>query len=235
MNDLIDEPFFLSNLAMIRERIASACSECGRSPSEIRLLPITKTFPLGAAEYALRSGYPAVGENRVREALDKMDGASPDLQWELVGHLQSNKAKLAVGRFDRIQSVDSVKLLRRLNVAMESREGSQRILLQVNAGEDPAKFGVCPEAAEALLEEGLSLPCIKIEGFMTIAPLSREPEIARRAFARLREIGDRLAERSGASLPELSMGMSADLEAAVVEGSTLLRVGSALFGERVSH
>jgi uncharacterized pyridoxal phosphate-containing UPF0001 family protein len=171
MNDLIDEPFFLSNLAMIRERIASACASCGRSSSEIRLLPITKTFPLGAAEYALRSGYPAVGENRVREALDKMDGAPPDLQWELVGHLQSNKAKLAAGRFDRIQSVDSVKLLRRLNVAMESREGSQRILLQVNAGEDPAKFGVCPEAAEALLEEGLSLPSIKIEGFMTNPPM----------------------------------------------------------------
>ncbi|MBG29121.1 MAG: YggS family pyridoxal phosphate-dependent enzyme [Opitutae bacterium] len=235
MNELIDERLFLENLALVRERITSACADCGRSPSEVRVLPITKTFPLGAAEYALRSGYPVVGENRVQEALSKMETAPPELQWELVGHLQSNKAKVAAGRFDRIQSVDSVKLLRRLNAAMESEGASQRILLQVNAGEDPAKFGVLPQEAEALLEEGLSLPCIEVEGLMTIAPFSSDPDVARRAFARLREVGNRLAESSGASLPELSMGMSGDLEAAVAEGSTLLRLGSAFFGDRVSH
>lgn len=235
MNILIDESSFLANLAIINERIVSICESCGRSPSEISVLPITKTFPLGAAEYAFRSGSPAVGENRVQEALEKMENAPSNLQWELVGHLQSNKAKLAAGRFSRIQSVDSVKLLRRINLAMESQGGSQRILLQVNTGQDPAKFGVTPEESEILLEAALSSTALQVEGLMTIAPLSNDPDVARRAFARLRQLGSRLAERLGADLPELSMGMSGDLEAAVLEGSTLVRVGSGLFGERVSR
>ena len=234
MNDLTDESVFLANLAQVRERIFSSCENSSRSPDEVSLLPITKTFPLGAAEYALRAGCHTVGENRVQEALDKMMGSSADLQWEMVGHLQSNKAKLAAGRFTRIQSIDSVKLLRRLDLAMEPLERCQRVLLQVNAGEDPAKFGVSPEAAGALLEEALTLPRIEVEGFMTIAPLAKDPDVARRAFSRLRELGSRLAERSGATLPELSMGMTGDLEVAVSEGSTLVRVGSGLFGERIS-
>ena len=234
MNVLIDESSFLANLTIINERIASICASCGRSPSEVTVLPITKTFPLGAAEYAFRSGSLAVGENRVQEAFEKMEGAPPDLQWELVGHLQSNKAKLATGRFTRIQSVDSVKLLSRINLAMENQEGSQRILLQVNTGQDPAKFGASPEESEILLETALSSTALQVEGLMTIAPLSNDPEVARRAFARLRELGARLAERLGTNLPELSMGMSGDLEAAVMEGSTLVRVGSGLFGERIS-
>ena len=223
-------------LDSIQKRIGFA-QKRGGFDHPVQLIAVTKTRPFTTIQDCYRSQITVIGENRIQEAAEKFRSFAdmPGLVRRFIGHLQSNKAKLAAGRFHRIQSVDSVKLLRRLNVAMESREGLQRILLQVNAGEDPAKFGVCPEAAEALLEAGLSLPCIKIEGFMTIAPLSRDPEIARRAFARLREIGDRLAERSGASLPELSMGMSADLEAAVIEGSTLLRVGSALFGERVSH
>ena len=235
MNELIGETRFLANLAQVQERISSACEDCRRSPDEVTLLPITKTFPMEAAEYSLRAGYPAVGENRVQEALDKMHEASPSLQWELVGHLQSNKAKLAAGRFTRIQSVDSVKLLRRLDAAMESLDGCQRILLQVNAGQDPAKFGVSLEGTEALLEDALALPRIRVEGFMTMAPLSESPNVARRAFARLRDLGCRLSERTGTNLPELSMGMTGDLEAAVSEGSTLVRVGPGLFGERVSR
>ena len=235
MNVLIDESSFLANLAIINERIASICENCGRSPSEVAVLPITKTFPLGAAEYAFRSGSLAVGENRVQEAFEKMEGAPPDLQWELVGHLQSNKAKLATGRFTRIQSVDSVKLIRRINLAMENQEGSQRILLQVNTSQDPAKFGASPEESQILPETALSSTALQVEGLMTIAPLSNDPDVARRAFARLRELGARLAERLGANLPELSMGMSGDLEAAVMEGSTLVRVGSGLFGERISQ
>ncbi|MFP6901447.1 MAG: YggS family pyridoxal phosphate-dependent enzyme, partial [Opitutales bacterium] len=221
-------------LARVKERIALACGASGRMPSEVSLLPITKTFPVGAAEYAVRAGCHSVGESRVQEAVAKMQDAPPSLQWELVGHLQSNKVKLAAGRFACIQSVDSLKLLRRLDAAMDQREGSQRVLLQVNTGRDPNKFGVIPEGVEALLEEALALPRIQVDGFMTIAPLSGDPNPARRAFASLRELGVSLRERLGARLDVLSMGMSGDLEAAVREGSTLVRVGSGLFGERIS-
>ena len=235
MNDLIDEPSFVANLSRVKERISSVCAECGRSADEVQLLPIIKTFPQGAADYAFRSGCTAVGENRVQEALTKMDGAPQGLQWELVGHLQSNKANAAAGRFARIQSIDSVKLLRRIDAVMQQRESRQRILLQINAGEDPAKYGVSPDGAEALLAEALALPGIEVEGLMTIAPFSQDLSVARRAFARLREISSKLAECLGVNLPELSMGMTGDLEAAVIEGSTLVRVGSGLFGERISQ
>lgn len=234
MNALIEESSFANNLARVKERIALACEASNRMPSEVSLLPITKTFPVDAAKYALGAGCHAVGENRVQEALIKMKDAPLSLEWELVGHLQSNKVKLAAGHFARIQSVDSPKLLRRLDAAMVQREDKQRILLQVNTGQDPAKFGVDPRDAEALLEEALALPGIEVDGFMTIAPLSEDADVARRAFASLRELGVRLKERFGAKLDVLSMGMSGDLEAAVIEGSTLVRVGSSLFGDRIS-
>jgi pyridoxal phosphate enzyme (YggS family) len=232
MNALIDEASFLSKLARINDRIGESCAGCGRSEKNVRLLPITKTFPLEAAEYAKRAGCSAVGENRVHEAIDKMRSSSFAMEWELVGHLQSNKAKLAAGRFARIQSIDSVKLLRRLSTALEGQNQSQRILLQVNAGKDPAKFGINPEGADALLEEAMNTSCIEPEGLMTIAPLSDDPSVARRCFARLREIKERLSDRFGIALPELSMGMTADFEVAIEEGSTIVRVGSGLFGER---
>lgn len=235
MNDLIEESNFRTNWAYLKQRIANACEKCGRSTKDVRILPITKTFPVGAAEYALRAECLAVGENRVQEALIKMEEASPLLQWELVGHLQSNKAKLAAGCFARIQSVDSLKLLRRLNVLMEPKEKCQRVLLQINAGEDPAKFGAHPNDAAALLECALSSSWIKVEGFMTIAPFSSDQEVPRRAFARMRQLSVKLSDGAGVDLPELSMGMTGDLESAVWEGSTLVRVGSGLFGERISH
>ena len=184
MNDLIDEPFFLSNLAMIRERIASACAACGRSPSEIRLLPITKTFPLGAAEYALRSGYPAVGENRVREALDKMAGAPPDLQWELVGHLQSNKARVCANLFNLIHGVDSVRLGKRLAASAPAGE-SVRMLLQVNLSGKSSQSGLSPtDVQPALLELGKE-PSVSLEGLMTIAPQVADQEETRPWFRQL--------------------------------------------------
>ena len=198
----------------------------------MELLAVTKFFPPEAVAYAARFGLRAVGENRVQEAAEKRPLSPPGIAWELIGHLQSNKARLAASLFDRIQSADSEKLLTLLDRAAGELGRKLPVLLQVNSGRDPAKSGVEPDGAEALLAHALSLGSIRVDGLMAIAPLSDDPEVARRTFASLREIRDRLASGTGTALSVLSMGMSGDLEAAVAEGSTVVRVGSALFGSR---
>jgi len=215
------------------QRIAALCRVAGRSPQEVTLLPVTKTQPPPAADYAFRYGLAAVGENRVQEAVEKRaQTASPALRWELIGHLQSNKARLAVAHFERIQSVDSEKLLNALDRAAGELGKTLPVLLQINAGQDPAKFGVEPVEAPRLLELALTKSHLQVDGLMTIAPLSADPAVARRTFANLRIIRDDLAARCGTPLRELSMGMSGDLDAAIAEGSTLVRIGSALYGPR---
>lgn len=213
-------------------RIATACAKVGRAPDSVELLAVTKTHPAEAAAYAARYGLRAVGENRVQEAVAKRAACPAPIAWELIGHLQSNKAKLAVETFDRVQSVDSLKLLTQLNRAAETAGKILPILLQINAGHDPAKFGAEPTEAAALLETALGLPSLHVDGLMTIAPLSADPDVARRTFANLRTIRDDLATRFGTPLRELSMGMSGDMDAAIAAGSTMVRVGTALFGTR---
>ena len=203
-----------------------------RDAGEVELLAVTKSHPAGAVELAARYGLRAVGENRVQEGVDKRAQTSAAIAWELIGHLQSNKARLAVRHFDRIQSVDSAKLLDVLDRIAAETGKTQAVLLQVNAGLDPAKSGVEPDDAPRLLDAALAHAHIRVDGLMTIAPLSEDPDVARRTFANLRAIRDRLAAATGARLAELSMGMSGDLEAAVAEGSTIVRVGTALFGAR---
>ena len=213
-------------------RIAELCRMAGRSPRDVALLPVTKTHPATAVEYVARYGLGAVGENRVQEAAEKRALTAATVRWELIGHLQTNKAKLAVTHFGRIQSVDSEKLLIVLDRAAGELGRKLPVLLQVNAGHDPAKFGADPTVIARLLEVALAKPHLQVDGLMTIAPLSNDPAVARHTFAHLRNIRDQLAARSGSALPELSMGMSGDLDAAIAEGSTLVRVGTALFGPR---
>lgn len=228
----IDYETFRLRADALRARIAERCHAAGRNPQEVTLLPVTKTHPAAAAEYAARYGLTAVGENRVQEAVDKQAQTAAAVRWELIGHLQSNKAKLAVTHFGRIQSVDSEKLLNVLDRAAGELGRRLPVLLQVNAGNDPAKFGAEPADAPRLLDLALAKPHLQVDGLMTIAPLSDDPAVARRTFANLRAIRDQLAARTGAPLRELSMGMSGDLDAAIAEGSTLVRVGSALYGAR---
>ncbi len=228
----IDYDTFRMRADALLARIADQCRAAGRNPQEVTLLPVTKTHPAAAAEYAARYGLAAVGENRVQEAIDKQTQTTAAVRWELIGHLQSNKARLAVTHFGRIQSVDSEKLLNVLDRAAGELGRRLPVLLQVNAGNDPAKFGAEPADAPRLLELALTKPHLQVDGLMTIAPLSGDPAVARRTFANLRTIRDQLAARTGAPLRELSMGMSGDLEAAIAEGSTLVRVGSALYGAR---
>lgn len=211
-------------------RMAESCRAAGREPASVGLLPVTKTHPAAAADYAARYGLRAVGENRVQEAIDKRSQTTAAIRWELIGHLQSNKAKLAVAHFDRVQSVDSEKLLNQLDRAAGEQGKRLSILLQINAGNDPAKFGAEPADAARLLEAALARPHLRVDGLMTIAPLSDVPAVARGTFRNLRAIRDDLAARFGVPLAELSMGMSSDLEAAIAEGSTMVRVGSALYG-----
>ncbi|MBO7521019.1 MAG: YggS family pyridoxal phosphate-dependent enzyme [Opitutales bacterium] len=223
---------FSQNLRLLKERVESACASCGRSVSEVKILPVTKNHPADAALFALRAGIAAVGENRVQEAEQKIPQAS-GLQWELIGHLQSNKAKKAAELFGRIQSLDSVRLAQKLDSAAAALGKKLRVLLQINAGRDPAKFGAEIEEAPALLEAVLKSQNLKVEGLMTIAPLDENLDSASRAFANLRNLRDKLGADFGAELGELSMGMSGDLERAIAEGSTLIRVGTFLYGQRI--
>lgn len=234
---------FSENCVALEARIAAACAKCGRVPAEIKILPVTKNHPVEAPIYASRRGFSAVGENRVQEATEKrkafrsaeIPAGTLSPRWELIGHLQSNKARLAAENFDRIQSVDTISLAKKLDrVCGEIGRERLPILLQANAGSDAAKFGTADyDSLRALAEAAFAGTHIAPEGLMCVAPIDDDSlETAARCFETLREWRDRLESEFGRKLPELSMGMSHDLEAAVAAGTTLVRVGTALFGER---
>jgi len=230
MNLDFDE--FKRRAEAVQAEIAEACLAAGRAVSEVELLAVTKNHPVQAPEFAARLGLRAVGENRVQEGASKRAECTAKLDWELIGHLQSNKAKLAAEHFDRVQSVDSLKLLDLLDKAAATLGKTLPVLLQINAGRDPAKFGAEIEDGPALLDRALTCRNLRLDGLMTIAPLSQDSEVARSCFATLRNLRDDYARRSGLPLHTLSMGMSGDLKAAILEGSTQIRVGTALFGAR---
>jgi pyridoxal phosphate enzyme (YggS family) len=223
---------FIINFTNIKLRIEKACLKSKRDVSDIQLLPVTKTHSVHAVEYALHVGLNSVGENRVQEVKEKKPLSSESCRWELIGHLQSNKANEAVRLFDRIQSVDSLKLIRKLNTACEASEKVLPILLQCNAGKDPNKFGFSEASMSEALEAVLEAPFLKCEGLMTIAPLDEDPTSAKACFDCLRTIRDALSSEFKLELKELSMGMTQDLEEAIAAGSTMIRVGSALYGSR---
>lgn len=219
---------FTDNCQTLEARIEATCNACGRNVRDVKILPVTKGHPVTAVEYAQEYGFLAVGENWLQEAVAKREVFSGDINWECIGHVQGNKAKLAVA-FDRIQSIDGIKLVQRIDRLAGEQGKVQRILLEVNTGEDPNKFGAMERDAPALLEATLACEYVRVEGLMTIAPLDRDPKPA---FEGLRVLRDRLEVEFGVKLPELSMGMTDDFEVAIAAGSTLIRVGSALFGVR---
>jgi PLP dependent protein len=236
---LIDYDEFARRADSVRHQLAQACADAGRDPRGVELLAVTKTHPAAAADYAARYGLRSVGENRVQEGADKRMDASAEakaLRWELIGHLQTNKAKMVAEHFDRVQSVDSEKLISHLDRAAANGGKVLPVLLQINAGNDPAKFGADLADTPRLLEFALSKTSLRVEGFMTIAPLGKTAdetsELAQRTFCNLRELRDDLATRFAVPLSELSMGMSGDFAIAIAAGSTLVRVGTALYGAR---
>ena len=223
---------FPSRLAKIHDAIASAARRAGRDPAEIELLAVSKTQPVEAIQEAIRAGITHFGENKVQEARGKIEALGRGV-WHLIGHLQSNKARDAVRLFDSIDSVDRADLAGEINHHADALGKIQNVLLQVNIAGESAKFGCTPDAARALAEAMNALPRLCLRGLMTIAPYSPEPEKSRPYFAGLRRLRDKIEADTGLRLPVLSMGMSGDFGVAVEEGSTCVRIGTALFGERL--
>ena len=222
-------------LTAIRQRITTAAQSAGRDPSSVQLVAVSKTFPIASVHAAYAAGQRLFGENRVQEALDKIAAFNPpDLRWHLLGHLQSNKAKKAAPAFAMIQSMDSVDLLQRLDRAAAEAGASPELLIQIDLAGEATKFGVRPEEAPALFDAAGQCQAAKVVGLMTLPPLAEQPEDARPWFRRLRELRDGWIERGtpAGMLRELSMGMSGDFEVAVQEGATIVRVGTAIFGNR---
>ena len=220
----------------IRERIERAAQRAGRSVDEITLMAVTKTVqPLQIRE-AYQAGIRVFGENQVQEfaakapALQDLAGA----EWHLIGHLQSNKSRQAAELFAAIDSLDSLRLARRLSSASNDLGKTLKTLVEINIGEEASKRGFPPESGELeeLLKQSAELGHVEICGLMTIPPFTEDPEGARPYFRRLRELRDQLAKSSGLVLPVLSMGMSHDFEVAIEAGSTCVRIGTAIFGER---
>lgn len=219
-----------NNLNSVRKRILSACQKAGRNPSEIKLLAVSKKFPASIVQQAVDAGHLYFGENYVQEAKDKIAELDPKLTFDLIGPLQRNKAKLAVGLFDCIQSVDRIELAEEISKQAVKKKLTQKILIQVNISNEETKSGVLPDDLKELVERVGNLPSISLEGLMAIGRYyDVEDERCRKQCRDLRELRDSLP----VDLSELSMGMSHDFEVAIEEGATIVRVGSAIFGERV--
>jgi pyridoxal phosphate enzyme (YggS family) len=227
----------VKNLPTVQERIAAAARRSGRRPDDIALMAVTKTFPPEIIREACAAGLRLFGENRVQEFADKAD-ALRDLgaEWHMIGHLQSNKAAKAAELFAAVDSVDSLRLAEKLNGAAQNAGKLLPILVEINVGGEAAKSGAAPGSAEMeqLLTAAPRLEALQFRGLMTIPPFTDDPQQARPYFRRLHELRDQLASRRlpGVRLDVLSMGMSHDFEVAIEEGSTCVRLGTALFGER---
>jgi PLP dependent protein len=226
------------NLARVRERIDAAAHRAGRRAEDIALMAVSKTFPPEAIREAYDAGARLFGENRVQEFAGKIDslGDLRDAEFHLIGHLQSNKAAKAVELFAAVDSVDSLRLSRKLNASAQQSGKKIPVLIEINVGGEVAKSGVAPGSRELeeLLSGAQALPHLEFCGLMTVPPFSDNPQQARQYFRQLRELRDHIAARKlpAIDMTSLSMGMSHDFEVAIEEGSTCVRVGTAIFGER---
>ena len=221
-----------ANLASLRERITAACARAGRDPAAVTLMGVSKFQPPEAIRAALDAGLTTFGESRVQEAKTKIPLCPGRARWQMIGHLQSNKCRDAVTLFSMIQSVDSLGLAQELNRQCERAAKTMPVLLEVNVAGEASKFGYAPAKLLADFHDLNQLPRLEVHGLMTIAPFSPMPERVRPVFRRLRELRTECEQLLGAPLPVLRMGMSGDFEVAIEEGATLVRIGSALFGER---
>src|SRR2546426_1223312 len=221
-----------ANLEAVRTRIVAACERAGREPGSVTLLGATKSQPPEVVGEAARLGLTLFGENKVQEAKAKIPLCPGHLRWHMIGHLQTNKCREAVDLFEMIESVDSLHLAQEINKRAEQAARRMPVLLEINVAGESRKFGFRPETLLAELDEINALPRLEINGLMTIAPWTPEPEKVRPFFRQLRELKERCEQILGAPVPHLSMGMSGDYEAAIEEGATIVRIGSALLGPR---
>ncbi|MCU0560524.1 MAG: YggS family pyridoxal phosphate-dependent enzyme [Desulfobacterales bacterium] len=230
----MSEPIAL-RLEAVAGRIRAAAAACGRHADSVRLVAVAKTFPPEAVRMAAAAGAQDIGENYIQEARDKYAALQPlPLRWHFIGRLQTNKARTAVRIFELIHTVDSVKLGRELDRCAGRIAKLQKVLVQVNVAGEAAKSGVAPEQAPALVRELSRFEHIAVKGLMTLPPFFDDPQRVRPIFAALRQLSERIREAApaGVEMQELSMGMTGDFEAAIAEGATLVRIGTAIFGER---
>jgi hypothetical protein len=220
------------NLATIRERISRAAAKAGRESGEITLVAVGKTHSPETIREALDAGHFVFGENRVQEARAKIPLLPSAARWHFIGHLQSNKIRQALPLFEMVESVHSIETARDINRVAGELGIYPRVLIEVNVAGEGTKFGFKPELLERDMEELLTLDRLEIRGLMAIPPFTQEPEDARPYFARLRGVRDGIQEKCRVPLPDLSMGMSGDFPVGIEEGATIVRVGTAIFGER---
>ena len=222
-------------LEQIKERIRKACESCSRDADSVRLVAVSKTIAAGTVQAAIEAGVTILGENYMQEAREKFNAlVQYPVSWHFIGHLQSNKAKYAVRLFDLIHSVDSLKLARELDKQAKKVDKIQQILVQVNISAEDTKSGTSADETPGLISEISKLENLSIRGLMTMPPYFYQPEKVKPFFAALRELRDQIKAQSlpNVSLEELSMGMTGDFEVAIEEGATLVRIGTAIFGER---
>jgi pyridoxal phosphate enzyme (YggS family) len=225
---------FAENLNSIRQRIAAACARAGRDENAVTLLAVSKTHPPETIRAAVDAGQLMFGENKIQEAKAKIPLCPSKARWQFIGHLQSNKVRDAVELFEMIQGVDSLAIAKEISKRAEQAAKTMPILLEVNVAGEASKFGYAPDKLLAELNELNALPRIEVHGLMAIPPFAPVAEKARPYFKKLRELKLQCEQILGVPLPQLSMGMSGDFVVAIEEGSTMVRVGTALFGERLS-
>lgn len=222
-----------NNIKNINNKIKLACKKCERDPSEITLVCVTKGVDPFRMSEVLVHGIRDIGENKVQEALKKKNAVLPGFKWHMIGHLQTNKVKDAIGIFDLIHSVDSLDLAKKIDKEAKKQGKTIEVLVQVNTSGEEAKYGIKPEETSLFLREASSLTNIKISGLMTITPLAEDPETVRPYLRKLREIKESINQEMipNMEMKYLSMGMSQDFEIAIQEGANIIRVGTAIFKE----
>ncbi|HKL49433.1 MAG TPA: YggS family pyridoxal phosphate-dependent enzyme [Desulfuromonadales bacterium] len=225
------------NIEQIRRRIAAACDRAGRDPQDVHLIAVSKVKPAEMIDEAYAAGQLRFGESYVQEFRDKADQVQSPVQWHYIGALQSNKVKYLRGRVAMIHSVDRLSLAREIDKQWAKIDEKIDVLIQVNVGEEESKSGTTAEDLEKLVRDAAQLPHLSIRGLMTLPPFLSDPEDVRSSFRQLRELAEGIdaLEIPGVEMQELSMGMSHDFEIAVEEGATLVRVGTAIFGERLNR
>ncbi|MGN6111086.1 MAG: YggS family pyridoxal phosphate-dependent enzyme [Kofleriaceae bacterium] len=227
---------FRRNLAAVRERIAAACARSERSPAEIRLLPVSKTVPEARIRLAYAAGCRELGENKVQEASRKAEAMTDldDLRWSVIGHLQTNKAKLVARFASEFQALDSLRVAEALDRRLQAEGRALDVLVQVNTSGETSKFGLPPDDVAGFVRQLPVFSSLRVRGLMTLALLSADPARVRPCFVRLRDLRERLRQEAPAhiAMDELSMGMSGDFELAIEESATVVRVGQAIFGAR---
>lgn len=222
------------NIERVLERIEKSSLKSGRKPEEVKLIAVTKTIDPETINLAFKFGLKDFGENRVQELLKKFDYVNPEANFHMIGHLQTNKVKYLIDKVKSIHSIDSIKIAREINKRFSEKEKSIEALIQIHTAKEETKFGLAPDELENFLQEAQNLKNIKFTGLMTIGTLTDDEKEIRRCFSLLRNLRDTYSHFSSDNidLRELSMGMTSDFEIAIEEGSTIVRIGTAIFGER---